>query len=426
MTNYDFFRTITHRLYDSESKKKIYSDDLLELIKDSDLKELIINKYNLQDNILINVDKIDIVHDEIKKYVDRFELIRLNVFENKVDTYLKENPENKKSDYYFKIKEACDDEGVIKEEYKDLEAVAIYDSLHLFYKDRYLSQYVKSLNRATNLSKGQLLDDLNVSWKRYFNSYPDDVKPKIFRILKNNDFFYIKSINSRSYKEYGIAESFVLSMFELNKIHLRDKKVNFCISSISLRESKIDMIISLDRKVTIENIGYFRPSISIRNEDQGTTSLGVYTSLEFYPKNSKENKIYLFPSKDRDNNKIENKSITNHTVNQDTLLDLFNSISGLFDYLKEIENDFGLYQGAKTADELKQKIEEKVCSSKGMFKNVTKLQDLFSKENTGHINNLKALLQICGQAEMLDMEYDLKFKLRYLISNVLLYGNNQM
>lgn len=350
-------------------------------------------------------------------------MLRLTVPENKVDTFLKENPEEKKYDYYFNIKEACIDENT-GEMIENLEAVAIYDSLDLFYKDRSLSQYVKSLNKSKNLNKSQLLDDLNVSWKRHFEKYPKDVKPKIFRVLKNKDLYYVKSINSKLYKEYGIAESFVLSMLELNKIHLREE-VNFTISSISLRESKIDMIISLDKKVLIKDVGYFRPSISIRNEDTGNASLGVHTSIEFYPKNNGDNnKIYLFPKKDKDSNKIENKTTANHTINQDTLLELSESISDLFDYLKQVEKDFKFYNDAQHPDELMQKIAEKVCNTKGMFKGLTKLQGLFERKKDQQITNLQNLLEMCGKAEMLDMDFDLKFKLRYLISNVLLYGNN--
>lgn len=83
-------------------------------------------------------------------------------------------------------------------------------------------------------------------------------------------------------------------------------------------------------------------------------------------------------------------------------------------------------QGAKSPDELRQKIQERVCSPNGSFKGVSELYQLFNKKNNQDIENLESLLVVCGQAEMLDMDYDLKFKLRYIISNVLLYGHNQI
>lgn len=75
-------------------------------------------------------------------------------------------------------------------------------------------------------------------------------------------------------------------------------------------------------------------------------------------------------------------------------------------------------------DELRAKIEEKVISNNSPFKGITELKKLFERSASQHIDNLAKLLEICQKAEMVDMDYDLKFKLRYIISNTLLYGKN--
>lgn len=75
-------------------------------------------------------------------------------------------------------------------------------------------------------------------------------------------------------------------------------------------------------------------------------------------------------------------------------------------------------------DELRAKIEERVTNRNSPFTNITQLVDLFKKEKVGHVDNLTSLLRLCGKAEMLDIDFDLKFKLRYIISNVLLYGKD--
>ncbi|MDM1465164.1 hypothetical protein [Myroides odoratimimus] len=420
MTNYDFFRTKHYSLFQVESKRSIYSDELLVLIKDEQLREAIINKYDLTNSILIDIDKVDIIYDEVKRHKDRFDLIRLNVPENKVTTYLATNPETTLVDYYFNIIECSDNDGVI---YNDLNAVAINDSINLFYKDRSLSQYVKYLKSNNKVNKDQLLLDLNDSWLRHFDRNPNDIKDRVFRILRHNGLNYVKSINTEKYQEYGISESFVLSMLEFNKIQVENKGIKFKISSIYLSESKIDMIVTLDKKDVVKDVGVFRPSISIRNEDQGNTSLGVYNSIEFYPENAQEQRIYLFPKKD---NTIEEKTASSHTITKENLIKLFGSISNLFVQLEQFKSDFKFYQGTKSADELRQKIQERVCSPNGVFKGITELHELFNNKNNQKIENLESLLIVCGQAEMLDMDYDLKFKLRYIISNVLLYGHNQI
>lgn len=145
MNNYDFFRTKKYSISDSISIDAIYSNDLLSLLKDSELKEFIINKYNLEKNIKIEIEKIDIIFEQIKLYVDHFELIRLNVDENKATTVLELNKEKNAQDYFFLIKEGVDEDGLIHE---NIKAAAIYDSLNLFYKNRSLTQYVKSLKKG--------------------------------------------------------------------------------------------------------------------------------------------------------------------------------------------------------------------------------------------------------------------------------------
>ena len=381
------------------------------------MKEFITNKYNLDKNIKIRIEKIDIIFDQIKAYTNHFDLIRLNVKESNAKTLLEFNKEKNTIDYYFVISEGVDEEGLI---YENIKAAAIYDSLNLFYNNRSLSQYVKSLKKGER--KKDLLDDLNNSWDKYYKKNPNDVKTKKFRLLKNNENFYLKSINTDFYKEYGISESFVFTVLELFKIIMDKPQTKFIISSMYLSESKIDLIIALDKKIQLGNFGFIKPSISIRNEDQGNTSLGVYSTLEFISKNSKSNKIYLYPKKDDD--KIRYYKIANHTINKENLAILFSSISELFSHIDNFKNDFHFYKETNNYDELRHKIAERILTGNSVFKDVKELKELFSKDKTGHIENLAALLNICEKAELIDMDFDLKFKLRYLISNVLLYNKN--
>lgn len=316
------------------------------------------------------------------------------------------------------IEEGADEDGLV---HNNIKAAAIYDSLNLFYKNRSLSQYVKSLKKGER--KKELLVDLNASWDNYFKNNPKDIKVKKFRLLKNKEQYYLKSINTDFYKEYGVAESFVFTVLELFKIKTNKPKTKFIISSLYLSESKIDLIITLDKKIPIEKFGFIKPSISIRNEDQGNTSLGVYNTLEFISNSSTNNKIYLYPKKDDD--KIRYSKIANHTINKDNLASLFSSISQLFEHIDNFKMDYHFYKATTNHDELRQKIAERILVGNSVFKEIKELKDLFSKDKSGHIENLAALLSICEKAELLDMDFDLKFKLRYLISNVLLYNKNE-
>lgn len=414
-----YFKSRQYSFSRDVSNDYIYSSDLLSLIRDGELKEFLINKYSLEEDLKISIDKVDRLFDTIEDYTNRFELIRLNVKDDKVTSFLEIDPETDKDEYYFNIKEGVDQDGVIHESIK---AMAIYDSLNLFYKGRNLSQYVRSLKNP-NKNMKPLLEDLNNSWSRYFKNNEREAKERTFRLLKKEDKYFLKSINSDKYKEYGIAESFVIAMLELNKIQTKDPSLKFHISSVFLGESKIDLIISLNKKVRLEGAGFFSPSISIKNEDQGNTSLGVYNTLEFFPEKTQEGKIYLFPKKD--DNKIKNSKSVTHTASLEKVVEVYESISDVFEQLENYADDFSFYKGSASADVLRHRIAERLCGNNSYFKGLFSLQDLFTKDKTKHIENLEGLLRICGEAEKLDLDYDIKSRLRYIISDVLLYGKTK-
>lgn len=416
MENKDYFKAKRYFLNDVKSDDFIYTKDLIDLIDNNELKELIVNKYNLDKNYKIEILKIGYLYNLIKLYSNRFSLLRIEAKESEVTCGLKFDNKTQKPIYIFNIKNGNDKEVF----YDSIEAEAIYDSISLFYNDKSLSQYVKSLSKKP--AKKRLLNDINDSWLKYYENNPDSVKTKLFRILNHQDNYYLKSINSASYKEYGVAESFVMAIFELNKFQNLNPGTEFLISSVSISESKLDLIISQKKSIELGELGFLRSSISIRNEDQGNTSFGVYSTLEFYPKSIETKKIYLYPTKD--DNEIKNSIRSTHTVSYENFLAVFSNISTLFNLGEEMKNDFKFYKGSSSYDELKSKIEYKIMTNNSPFKDITKLKDLFSRSKTGHIGNLETLLRICAEADSIEMDYDLKFKLRYLISNVLLYNSN--
>lgn len=416
MENKDYFKAQTHLLYDIKSHDFVETDNLLQLIKDEKLKEKIKNKYSLDKNFTIEIGKIEFLYELISKYSKKFNLIRLEAKESDVTCELKFDTKDRKPAFVFTIKNGNEDEIF----YDSIVAEGVYDSVALFYNSKSLSQYVKSMSK--NYKKKELLADLNNSWAKYYEKNQDSVKTRLFRILNCGEDYYLKSINSTAFKEYGIAESFVMTILELNKFKNSNPGAEFLISSVSIGESRLDLIISQKKSIPLGELGFLRSSISIRNEDQGNTSFGVYSTLEFFPNEAEKNKIYLFPT--RDENKIDNSIRSSHTVSMDNFLEIFANISELFSAGEKISEDFQFYNKAVSYDELRAKIEYKINNTNSPFKKVTKLVDLFSREHTGQINNLETLLRICAASNEIEMDYDLKFKLRYLISNVLLYNSN--
>lgn len=418
METHEYFKQKTISLKDVESKGFVYSEDLLSLISSEELRNAISNKYSLSESIKIELDKIDFIFDAVQRYSCRFTTSRLNVSFDQVVPSFKTNTDGKEV-VFFDIAEANDLEGEV---FNNLRAEAIYDSVSMFFDNRKLTQYVNYLKGTDGGSF--LLDELDKSWKAYYVSANKKIEKKVFRLLNNGDEFFLKSINTERFKEYGIAETFVLTCLELFRISKSKDSPTFTIGSVALSESTIDFIISVDNPHFIESLGYINSSISIRNQDQGNTSIGFYGSLEFNLEKLVDGKVFLFPNKRVEG--IKNEITINHTVAINDFVESYSSIGGFFSDYDKFKHDYFLFKESSDPDELRAKIEEKIVSPNSPFKGVSDLVDLFKKDKTGHISNLAALLNLCGKAEMLDVNFDVKFKLRYLISNVLLYGKNDL
>lgn len=416
MDDNKYFKTKRFNLIKEESSNQIYSNELLDLITNQELKELLKSNYDLDKNILIKIDGVDLLLKHIKYYTNRFELIRLEVEEDKVTSYIEFDKNTNEPIFKFNIISGTEEDVI----YEDLDVIAIYDSVNLFYKDRNLTQYVKSLKKYP--SNSGLLEALNTSWKNYFLTNPSIIKKKLFRIIKSKDKHYLKSINSTSYREYGIKESFVITILELFRLKNKSSDFDFYISSVLLSESEIDLIITKKKSIEIGDIGFFKNSISIRNNDKGNTSFGVYNTLEFYTNKSIENKVFLYPKNDIKS--IKNSFKADHTVLPNKFVSIHSEISTLLDQGNEFNADYHFLKDSVNYDELRHKIEEKIISRNSVFKDISDLIDLFSRKKAGYIDNLSNLISLCGKAEMLDLDYDIKSKLRYIISNVLLYGKH--
>ncbi|MEG1590943.1 MAG: hypothetical protein RR391_08775, partial [Chryseobacterium sp.] len=268
-----------------------------------------------------------------------------------------------------------------------------------------------------------LIDDVNDSWKKHYARNPKSILERRFKFLKDKQGnYYLKSISSKFYKEYGVSFCFVIAMLALHKAMENDKGLNLDINTLSLNESKIDIIVSSGNAVFIEEIGQFiSSSILINNNDLGNKSLSFTHSLKLTPLQNDENKIYLFPK--FKSNELKYKISTSHKSDVFDVLSVFDNLSSVIHSNDEYIKDFKTIATTNTPDQLRQKIEEKILNSNA-FKGVHKLKDLFKRSPVQHVDNLAKLLEICQRAEMIDMDYDLKFKLRYWISDILLYGKS--
>ncbi|MFD2969328.1 hypothetical protein [Sphingobacterium bambusae] len=416
MVTRDYFVQQTIRLAElGEGNGYVSSVDLLKLIKDEEVKNYVVNKYDLAEPVEIELPKIDLLTAIVARYVNRFETQRFKVTEDNVTTSFSDNEEK---DMEFTLKNGTLDEFDVDE----LNAIALYDSIRLFYDNRKLSQYITFLKKEVR--DKTLLEAVNQSWEDRFAQGKAIPNKKIFRLLydKLEEQHYVKAINSDKFREYGVGETFAVAFLELAK--LAKQNVNtFFVSSFAISESKIEIILRSSLEKHIPALGVVYPSITIRNDDQGNSSFGLYSSLEFKLTNiDRDGNVHLFPNKKEEN--ITTDKAYTHTVTTETFVDSYVQIEDFFADVENFEDNFYFMKSAADPDQLRAKIAEKILGPRSPFKGIGKLTDLFTRETSSHVDNLAALLKLCGRAEMIDMNFDLKFQLRYIISNVLLYGKN--
>ncbi len=412
------------------SLNKIKAEKLLSLIKDEKIKQEIINHYGLSTlDFYIQINNVDICFSYVEYITSKYDYINLKAQHSDVETYIKESKEKEGGiDLYFNLKNLFDDDGVVI--YSSLNAKAEYDSASMFYKNRELSKYVnylkssKSNNIGNNFNRNLLIEDINNSWKKQYERNPSSEGKRKYRFLRDKQGnYYLRSITSGNYIEYGVAFSFVISILSLNKVINKEKGTSFSISSLSLNESKFDMVVSTGVSKYVKEIeSYLSSSILIRNNDLGDRSLSFTHSLKLTPLQNDARKIFLFPK--FSNKDINYKMSVSHSTRLEKVLQAFDHIESAILSVDDFINDFKGFVKTKTADELRAKIEERVRSNNSPFKGIKELKNLFERSASQHIDNLAKLLEICQKAEMIDMDYDLKFRLRYIISNVLLYGKN--
>ena len=406
--------------HNKEGKLKI--GKLLELVTDAAYHQDIKKHFGLEevlDNYIL-IGNIDIAYDYVKYITEKFDYVNYYAFSKNVGTYIEQNETSKENEMYFVIEEPFNNEGEVLSQ---IIAKAEYDSINMFYKDRELSKHINYLKKN---GFARLLENLNKSWENEFSINDKLNKRRNYRFVKEFNKMYLRSITSDQYNEYGVAFSFVVAMLALHKAMQNDKGLNFSITSLSLNESKIDIIVSANDSIYVEEIeSHISSSISIRNNDLGNKSLSFTQTLKVTRLQNTEREIYIFP-KPKVKENVTTKTAVSHGTSIGTVLTTIDSMSEVIYSTNEFVTTFKGFYKTKNYDELRAKIEEKLVTSNSPFKNVRELKDLFKRSAVQSVDNLAKLLDMCGRAEVIDMDFDLKFKLRYLISNVLLYGKNNL
>jgi hypothetical protein len=400
------------------STGKLKVEKLWELMENHPYKDKMYVDFEIEKikNEIITIDYIDTVFKRVKYFstnykqkIIRAEIKYINVFEEMLEI-----DGNKKKEIVFQFEEYV----VVDEIKENLKTVAKYDS-----KNTYLDEYVmtKYANSLFNIGLSDLARQ-NIQYFKDLASSSDNYnKHRNYRLVENDGVTYLRGITSTDkYYEYGVDFTFVVSMLVFHDFMKKNKGVEYKIKSAHINESKLEIIVAEKHKKGAGEFGEVSTAIKVSTNDLGMGSLNFLNIINV----GKTNKdgFYLFP---KENPFESNRIRISHTTKPENVFAILKNMESVLNTSDRFIEELKEVKRIKTPDELRMKIQSKIDGPRSSFSHIKRLSDIFKTKMDNEITNFSKLLEMCNKAEELEIEFDLKDKLRYIISDIILYGNTK-
>lgn len=401
--------------FNEESKEQVKISKLMTLLEghpyESKVKSLF--KTDRIRDEYISIGNISKVYQAMKLIQSEYTLYNIKLHtedvtfsrgSGKVEGIRDENP------ILFNFSEFTDGEGEVFT--TPLAAYAVYDSKSQFFDDFSMTKFANMLFDK----KYDKLAEHNLEYFRSLAKTEGFNKHKSYRLIQHKGETFVRGITSLSYKEYGVDFSFVVSMLMLYKYMIREEGNNYTITFAAINESKLELIVTSDFLKDAGDFGKIRSAISIKTNDVGKGALTITHIINVVIKGSR---FYLYPK----SNTVQKKNIViNHgSTSVDNALEKLSKLDDFYAYADDFVNELKAIKTIKTPEELRKRILLKFEHHNSLL-NVIKgnLKPIFSKVLSNDIKDFASLLEMCGKAEELEIDYDLKEKLRVEISDIIL------
>jgi hypothetical protein len=405
-------------LNSDESTGKLKIEKLWELMVDHPYKEKLYSEFEIDKikNEIVTIDFIDTIYKRIKYFNKNYkrklikaEIKHIDLFE---EIILIDGEKKREIIFHF------DEYIVIDEVRENLKTIARYDS-----KNTYLDEYVMT-KYANNLFKKGLSDlaRQNIQYFKDLASSSDNYnKHRSYRLVENNGVTYLRGITSiDKYYDYGVDFAFVISMLVFHDFMKKNSGVEYKIKSAHINESKLEIIVAEKFKKDAGEFGKVSTAIKVSTNDLGQGSLNFLNIINVGKIN--QDGFYLLPKQ----NPFEtNRILISHTTKPENVFASLKSMEEILNTSDKFIKELKEVKTVKTPDELRMKIQSKIESPRSSFSHINKLSDIFKTKIDNEISNFSKLLEMCNKAEELEIDFDLKDKLRYLISDIILYGSSK-
>lgn len=299
------------------------------------------------------------------------------------------------------------------EKANDLDCYAIYDAKNTYFDTLDMAKYANKLYKIGlgGLAKYNLdyFKDL-ASTDKTFN------RKRSYRLVANNGELFLRGITSTDrYFEYGVDFTFVVSMLTLHRDMKRNEGNQYAITSAGISESKLELFVAYKQLKDGGEFGKVSSAIAISTNDLGQGSLNFTKIIRIGGRF--HNGIYLFPNAEKAK---KNQLLISHSTGQKKVLGYMGDVEVMLNDTDDFIAELAAVKRIKFPDELRAHIERKLISPNSPFKNLNHLRDIFKPKIANEISGFTKLLEMCNKAEELDIDYDLKEKLRYIISDIIL------
>ncbi len=397
------------------SSGKIKIEKLCSLIENHPYKDEIYKIFDV-DSIkdeYINIEFIDLVYNRINHFITKYNRYKIIAETKDINVYEEAISGSNDTNIIFNFEEYID----IDEVKEDLKVIALYDSKNTFLDEYAMTKYANNLFKIGEAS----LANYNVQYFKEMAKNSDGYnKEKSYRLVENDNITYLRGITSTRYYEYGIDFTFVVGVLSLHKNMKANLGIEYKLQSAAISESKLEVIISEKHTKDAGKFGQVSTAVKITTNDLGTGSLNFINVIHVMQKDSTG--FFLIPKKD---SIIENSSLViNHNTKPDNVFESLKNLDNILNTTDSFIEELNGLKTIKTPDELRVKILAKIQSPRSNFNLIKKLSDIFSRKIDNEVSNFTKLLEMCNKAEELNIDYDLKDKLRYLISDIILYGKH--
>lgn len=405
-------------MFDSEkSSGKLKIEKLCELIDDHPYRNEIYREFDVEKikSEIISIDFVDTVFDRVDYFNRKYkrhsilaEIKDINLFE---ETRLLDGEEENVVVFHF------EEYVVVDEIHENLKVIARYDSKSTFLDEYLMTKYANNLSK---INEPKLLT-YNVQYFKNLAASSDNYnKHRSYRLVEVDGETYLRGITSiNKYYEYGIDFAFVVSMLVLHMNMKKNKGIEYRIKSCAINESKLEIIIAEKHSKDAGSFGKVSTAIKVSTNDLGQGSLNFVNIINVGQENKKG--FFLLPK----NDKFEDNKLTiNHTTKPENVFSSLLDMESVLNTSDKFIEELNAVKLIKTPDDLRFKILSKIENPRSSLKGISKLADIFKTKIDNEISSFSKLLEMCNKAEELDIDYDLKDKLRYIISDIMLYGGS--